>query len=123
MNASLKTRAIVFRIESERRRRLATRNLVHRLLQVIVVLLTKLCHAVFAIQPLPDDFICLHELINFTSQLIVLVGNDADMVVHRVDLDLEVSIVLEERTVRVASALKLFAHVQQLVLLLADLHL
>ena len=45
------------------------------------------------------------------------------MIVHGVDLDLEVGIVLKEGTVRVASAFELFSHVEQLVLLLSDFHL
>lgn len=103
--------------------RLAVRNLLHRLLQVVVVLFTKLGHPVLAVKSLPDDFVCLDELVDLASEFVVLVGDDADVIVHGVDLDLEVGVVLEQGVVRVPGTLQFLSHVQQLVLLLSDLHL
>ena len=103
--------------------RLAAVNFRHRLLQVIVILIAKLVDAIFPIEALTDDLVCLHELVDFASEFIILVADDADVVIHRVDLHLEVWIVLEEGAVGVAGTLKLLAHVKELILLLSDLHL
>lgn len=94
-----------------------------RLLQVVVILFSKLHDTVLSVQSLSDNFVCLNELVDLTGQFVVLVADDADVVVHRVNLDLEVGVVLEECAVGVTGTLKLFAHVKELVLLLADLHL
>ena len=50
-------------------------------------------------------------------------ANDADMVVHGIDFDLKVRVILKERAVRISCSLKLLAHVEQLVLLLSNLDL
>ena len=94
----------------------------HRLLQVVVIFLAELHHSILAIKSLSDHFVCLDKLINLSSQLIVLMTDDSDMIVHRIDLHLEIGVVLEECTVRVSGALKLLPHVEQLVFLLPDLH-
>ena len=83
-----------------------------RLLQVVVIFLAELHDPVFAIKTLSDDLVGLDKLVNFSRQFVVLVADHADVIVHRVDFHLEVGIVLEEGTVRVAGALKLFAHVE-----------
>ena len=50
-------------------------------------------------------------------------ADDADVVVHGVDLDLEVRVVLQKRAVGVAGSLELLAHVEKLVFFLTDFHL
>ena len=98
-------------------------HLLDRLLQVVIILLTKLHDTVLSIEALADDFVCLHELIDFACKFVVLVADDSDMVVHRVDLDLEVGIVLKKGAIRVTSTFQLLAHIQKLVFLLSDFDL
>ena len=94
----------------------------HRLLQVVVIFLPELHHSILAIKSLSDHFVCLDDLINLPSQLIVLMTDHSDMIVHRVDFHLEIGVVLKKCTVRVSGALELLPHVEQLVFLLPDLH-
>ena len=103
--------------------RLAAVNFRHRLLQVIVILIAKLIDAIFPIEALTDDLVCLHELVDFASEFIILVADDADVVIHRVDLNLEVGIVLKQSTIGVAGTFELLAHVEELILLLSDFNL
>ena len=103
--------------------RLASMNFSHRLLQVVVILMAKLVDAIFPIEALSDDLVCLHKLVDLPSEFIILVADDADMIIHRVDLNLEVGVVFEEGAVGVAGAFKLLAHVEELILLLSDFHL
>ena len=77
--------------------RLAVVDLGNRLLQVVVVLFAQLGNAVLPVQPLPNHLVCLDELVDLAGQLVVLVADDADVVVHRVDLDLKIGVVLEQR--------------------------
>ena len=98
-------------------------HLLNRLLQIVVILLTKLIDTVLSIETLTDHFVCLHELVDLASKFIVLVADDSDMVVHGVDLDLEVSIVFKKGAVGVPGSLKLLTHVQKLVFLLSDFDL
>ena len=102
---------------------LAMVDVLHWLLQVVVVLLSELHDSVLAIQSLPNNFIRLNELVDFPRQFIVLVADHANVIVHGVDLDLEVGIVFKKSTVRVASAFELFSHVEQLVFFLSDFNL
>ena len=95
----------------------------HRLRQVVVVFLTQLAHTVLAVQSLSNYLVCLHKLVDFASELVVLVADYADVIVHGVNLDLEIGIVLEECTVRVTSTFQFLSHVQKLILFLTDLHL
>ena len=94
-----------------------------RLVQLVVVLLTDLLNTVLSIQPLSNDLVSLHKLVNLLGKLIVLVADDANVIVHGVNLNLQVGVVLQQGLVRVARALQLLPHVHQLVFLLADLDL
>ena len=94
----------------------------HRLLQVVVIFLTKLHNSVFAIKALANHFICLYKLVDLPRQLVVLMADDADVIVHRVNFNLQVCIVLQEGAVRVSGSLQLLAHVQKLVFLLSNLN-
>lgn len=69
----------------------------------------------------PDSFICLNELIQFSSELFVLDGDNSDVVVQGVDLDLKVRVVVEEGAVGVTGTFELFSHVHDLILFGADL--
>ena len=75
--------------------RLAAVNFRHRLLQVVVILMAKLVDTIFPIEALSDHFVGLHKLVNFASEFVILVADDADVVIHRVDLHLEVGVILE----------------------------
>jgi len=94
-----------------------------RLVQIVIVLFPQLLHSALPVQSLSDHFVCLYELVDLSSKLVVLVTDHSDVVVHGINFDLQISIVFEQGTVRVASSLKLLAHIQKLVLLLTDLHL
>ena len=103
--------------------RLASVNFRHGLLQVVVILIAKLVDAIFPIEALADHLVSLHELVDFACEFIILVADDADVVIHRVDLHLEVGVVFEEGAIGVAGTFKLLAHVEELILLLSDFHL
>ena len=75
----------------------------------------------FSIKSHPDSLIGLHKLIELTGKLFVLDGNDSDVVVKRVNLNLEVRVVVQKSTVAVTGALKFFSHIHYLVLFSADL--
>lgn len=98
-------------------------HFLNRLRQIVFIFISQFHNAALSIQSLSDNLVRLHELVDFSSELIVLVADDSDVVVHGVDFDLEIGIVLEKGAVRVTGTLKLLAHVQKLVLLLANLHL
>lgn len=94
-----------------------------RLVQIVIVLFPQLLHSALPVQSLSDDFVCLYELVNLSSKLVVLVADNSDVVVHGINFNLQVGIVFEQGTVGVAGSLELLPHIQKLVLLLADLHL
>ena len=67
-----------------------------RIGQLLVVSLSDLLNTCFPIQSLSDRLVCLHELVEFLSKLLILVGYDSDVVVERVDLDLQIGVVVEQ---------------------------
>ena len=73
------------------RRGLALHDLV-RVAQLLLIALAQLCHAVLSVQLLPNFLVGSHELVDLPRQLIVLVADDPDVVVHRVNLNLHVGI-------------------------------
>ncbi len=109
--------------QSVSNRGLAFVDFLNRLGQIVIVFISQLHHAALPVQSLSDNLVRLHELVDFSGELIVLMADNSDVVVHGVDLDLEIGIVLEKGAVRVTGPLELLAHVQKLVLLLANLHL
>ena len=70
-----------------------------------------------------DGFVGLHKLVQFFGQLLVLVSDHSDVVVQRIDFDLQVRVVVQQCRVGVPGALQLFPHVHNLVLLGSDLGL
>ena len=97
--------------------------MVHRVRQLHVIASTDLLYAGLAIEAHADGLVGLHELVELSRQLLILHGDDTDVVVERINLDLQVRIIIEKGRVRVASTLKLLSHVHDLVLLAADLGL
>ena len=79
-----------------------------------------LLHTSLAVKARSDGLVGLHELIELSRELLVLNGDNADVVVQRVDLDLEVRVVVEEGAVAVSGTLELLSHVHDLVLLGTD---
>jgi len=104
-------------------RRAGAIHVVEGLLELVVVSLADLVNAVLPVQSLSDHLVRLHKLVDLFGKLIVLVGDDSDVVVHGVDLDLQVGIILEQRLVRIPGTFKLLSHIHELVLLLANLDL
>ena len=71
-------------------------DLRHRLLQLVIVPIAKLFDAILSVQPLPDDFVGLDKLVNLPGQFIILVAHNPDMVIHGLNLDLQIRIVLQQ---------------------------
>ena len=95
----------------------------HRVLQLLVISGSDFLYSRLAIKSLSNCFICLHKLIQFFSELLVLVSNDSNMIVERVDLYLEIRIVIQKCWVTVSCTLKLLSHVHDLVFLGTNLSL
>ena len=92
-----------------------------RSLQLVVISLPYFHHAILSVQSLPNHFVRLNELVNFSCELIILVANNSDMTIHWVNLNLQGSIVLNQSVVRVASAFCFFAHIHKLIFFLSNL--
>jgi len=73
------------------RRGLALHDLV-RVAQLLLIALAQLSHAILPVQLLPNFLVGSHELIDLPRQLVVLVADDSDVVVHRIDFNLHVGI-------------------------------
>lgn len=90
--------------------------MVRRGCQLLIISLSNLCNSSLAIQTLTNGFICLHELVKFPGQFIILVSDDLYVVVERVNFNLQIGVVVEQGGVAVSSSLEFFAHVDNLVL-------
>ena len=95
--------------------------MVDRVGKLLVVACSDLGHAVLAVEAGTDGFVGLYELVKLSGEFLVLNGDDANMVVERIDLNLQVRVVVEERRVAVSCAFELLAHVHDLVFLGANL--
>jgi len=60
--------------------------------QLLVVFVSQLHNTALSVQLLPDSLICSDELIDLSSQLIVLVAHNTDVIIHRVNLNLQVGV-------------------------------
>ena len=49
----------------------------------------------FSIKSHPDSLICLYELIKLTGELFILDGDDSDVIVEGVNLDLKIRVVVQ----------------------------
>ena len=76
--------------------RLAVAYLSHRFMKVVLISLSEFLNSVFTVKSLSDNFIGLHELVNLSSEFIVLMSDNTDVVVHGVNFNLQVCIVLKE---------------------------
>lgn len=66
----------------------ATSHHLLRCSQLVVILLSKLSHPILSVQFLSNLLVCTHKLVNLSRQLVILVRDDTDVVVHAVDFDL-----------------------------------
>jgi hypothetical protein len=71
-------------------------DLVQGVGKLLIISLSNLLYSCFAIESLSNGFICLHKLVKFFRQLIILVSNDSDVVVEGVDFNLEVGVVVQK---------------------------
>lgn len=94
---------------------------VNRIGKLLVVARANLGHTILAVKAGTDSFIGLNELVKLSGEFLVLHSDDANMVVKRVDLDLQVRVVVEEGRVAVPGALEFLAHVHDLVFFGANL--
>ena len=76
--------------------------------------------ASFAVEPHSDGLVGLHKLVELLGQLLVLHRDHTDVVVQRVDLHLQVRVVVKESGVAVSGTLEFFSHVHNLVFLGPD---
>jgi hypothetical protein len=60
----------------------------------------------------------VHELVNLSSQLVVLMRDHPDVIVHAVDFHLQICIRLDQCAIRVLSRLKFSLHIHDLIFLL-----
>jgi hypothetical protein len=67
--------------------------------QLLVVLLSQLDNATLAIKLFSDLLVSLDELIDLSRQLVILVAHNPDVVIHRVDLNLQVSVRFNQRRI------------------------
>ena len=102
-------------------RRLGLGHMVNRVCQLLVVARPNLGHAILAVKAGTDGLIGLHELVKLSGEFLILNSDDTNVVVERIDLDLQVRVVVEESRVTVSGAFKLFSHVHDLVFLGANL--
>ena len=68
--------------------RFALLNVVIRVCNLLIVSLSDFLHSCFAIKSLSDCFICLNELIKFLSQLFILMGDDSNVIIQRINFNL-----------------------------------
>lgn len=89
----------------------------------MVIFLPQLDNAVLTVQLFSDFLICTHELVNLSRELVVLVAHNPYVIVHAVDLDLQIRITFNQRRIRVLAALELSLQIHDLVFFGPDLHL
>ena len=65
--------------------------------QLLVVPRSDLVHASLAVKPLSDCFVRLHKLIQFLCQFIILTGDNSDVIIQAIDLNLEIGIIVKKR--------------------------
>ena len=97
--------------------------LMHRILKLLIISGSNFLYSGFTVKSLSNGFICLNELIKFFSELLILMSNDSNMIVERVDLNLKVRIVVQESRVAVSGSLKFLSHIHDLILFGTNLSL
>jgi hypothetical protein len=68
---------------------------VHTVGKLVIVTSSDLLDSSFSIESHPDGLICLNELIELTGKLLVLDGDDSDVIVEGVDLNLKIRVVVQ----------------------------
>ena len=63
--------------------------------QLLVISCSDFVNSSLAVESLSDCFVGLHKLVEFLCQLVVLVGDHSDVVVQRIDLYLQVRVIVE----------------------------
>ena len=104
-------------------RRLALVDHANGLSELLVVACSDLLDSGFSVESHSDCLVGLDKLVELLGELLILDGDDSDVVVQRVDFDLQVRVVVQESRIAVAGALELLSHVHDLVLLRSDLRL
>lgn len=69
--------------------------MVHAVGKLVIVTSSDLLNSSFSIKSHPDGLVCLHELIQLTGKLLILDGDDSDVVVEGVNLDLKIRVVVQ----------------------------
>lgn len=93
----------------------------HAVCELVIVTGPNFLYSSLSIKSRPDGFVGLDKLIKLTSKLLVLNGDNSDVVVQGVNFDLKVGVVIQQSTVAVTGAFKLLSHVHYLILLGTDL--
>lgn len=70
--------------------------MVHAVSKLVIVTGSDLLDSSFSIKSHPDSLISLHKLIELTGKLLVLDGDDSDMIVERVNLYLKIRVVVQQ---------------------------
>lgn len=87
----------------------------HRVGELLVVSLSDLLDPSFPVQALSDGLVGLYELVQLLRQLFILMGDYTNVVVQRVNLHLQVRVVVQQSRVTVPGSLQLFAHIHNLI--------
>jgi len=74
-----------------------------------------------AVKSHSDSLVGLHKLIQLFGELLILHSDDSNMVVKRVDLNLEVTVIIKKGGIAVPGAFELLSHVHDLVFLSSNL--
>ena len=69
--------------------------MVHAIGKLVIVTSSDLLDSSFSIKSHPDSLICLYELIKLTGELLILDGDDSDVIVEGVNLDLKIRVVVQ----------------------------
>lgn len=102
-------------------RRLGLYDTVHAACKLVIVTSSDLLDSGLSVKSHPDGLIGLDKLIELTGKLLVLNGNDSNVIVQRVNLYLKIRVVIQQCTVTVTGAFEFLSHVHYLVFLGADL--
>lgn len=76
-----------------------------------------------AVKSHSDSLVGLHKLIQLFGKLLILHCDHSNMVVKRVNLNLEVAVIIKKGRITVSGTFELLSHVHDLVFLCSDLGL
>lgn len=75
-----------------------------RLSQLLFILVPKIQNSVLSVQSHPDGFIGLNKLVQFFSEVIILVVQHLNVVIESINLHLDVRVRVQERRVGISSS-------------------